>query len=300
MTFKRSNKLTRGLLHAAHHSLRIGDTVKPQLALSKTPRSAGLIRRFSDFPKMMSILYLILAFPGSFAQTAPSQEGDSKPGVLVARSPTAHRSATQFGVENTVWRSKDKGMNSFLKVAAGPECFNHANSLAVLQGNRVKVVLEIPNLPISSTTTASTANSSTVNSGTTNSSPTNSNPANSSPANSSPAKGASAAKTTSAIKVSQSFRLVAFICPQEDSASITRVTIDATMPEHQHGMNYKPKTQLELGLGEQGSGTRRLTAEGMVFHMPGKWQIELQVFGKDRDNQPWPSPERLRYDYILN
>ena len=239
--------------------------MEPRLGLSRTVRSAPLIRRFSDFPEVMTVLYLILGFSGSFAQNAPSLAKDSKPGVLVAQSPMGHPVETKFGIENTVWHSNDERITGFRKVAAGPDCLSEANSLAIIQGNKVKVLLEMPNRPNSST-----------------------------------AKGASAAKGTSAIKISQSFSLVALICPQEEGASITRATIDATMPEHQHGMNYKPKMQLEAGLGDQGSGIRRLTAQGMVFHMPGKWQIELQIFGKDRDNQPWPSPERLRYEYILH
>ncbi len=105
---------------------------------------------------------------------------------------------------------------------------------------------------------------------------------------------------SSAIKVSQAFSVKALLCPKEDGASITRATVDASMPEHQHGMNYKPKTQLGQGVDTQATGPRLLSAQGLVFHMPGKWQFEFQVFGKDRHHQPWPAPERLRFDYVLN
>jgi hypothetical protein len=104
----------------------------------------------------------------------------------------------------------------------------------------------------------------------------------------------------SSVQVSQAFNLIAHICPKEDGASVTRATLDASMPEHQHGMNYKPKLQLSGGAGQEVLGARQLSAQGMVFHMPGKWQIEIQVFGRGRDNQPWASPERLRFDYLLN
>jgi hypothetical protein len=102
------------------------------------------------------------------------------------------------------------------------------------------------------------------------------------------------------VRVSEAFNLIAHICPKEEGASITRATLDATMPEHQHGMNYKPKLQLSGGVGQEILGARQLSAQGMVFHMPGKWQIELQVFGRGRDNLPWATPERLRFDYLLN
>ena len=42
------------------------------------------------------------------------------------------------------------------------------------------------------------------------------------------------------------------------------------MPVHRHGMNYHPTVTLE-GL----SGT----AEGLLFHMPGRWQLILDVRG---------------------
>ena len=42
------------------------------------------------------------------------------------------------------------------------------------------------------------------------------------------------------------------------------------MPDHRHGMNYRPAVTLD-GL----SGT----AEGLMFHMPGRWQLILDVRG---------------------
>ncbi len=107
-------------------------------------------------------------------------------------------------------------------------------------------------------------------------------------------------RPSSSIKVSQAFNLKARICPTEDGASVIRATVDATMPEHQHGMNYKPKIRLAADPAQQGSGVQLLNAQGLVFHMPGKWQIEFLIFGKDRNNQPWSAPERLLFDHVLN
>ena len=45
--------------------------------------------------------------------------------------------------------------------------------------------------------------------------------------------------------------------------------VDASMPEHRHGMNYRPRI-VALGGG-------RFRAEGMMFHMSGRWQLEFGV-----------------------
>jgi len=48
--------------------------------------------------------------------------------------------------------------------------------------------------------------------------------------------------------------------------------IDAHMPEHRHGMNYAPKVTA-LGPG-------RWRAEGLMLHMPGKWELVFVVDGE--------------------
>jgi hypothetical protein len=45
----------------------------------------------------------------------------------------------------------------------------------------------------------------------------------------------------------------------------TDVAVDAAMPHHGHGMNVKPRIEA-LGGG-------RYRAVGMLFHMPGRWEI---------------------------
>ena len=42
------------------------------------------------------------------------------------------------------------------------------------------------------------------------------------------------------------------------------------MPDHRHGMNYRPAVTLNGSSG---------TAEGLMFHMPGRWQLILDVRG---------------------
>ncbi|HUQ25722.1 MAG TPA: cytochrome c peroxidase [Burkholderiales bacterium] len=76
--------------------------------------------------------------------------------------------------------------------------------------------------------------------------------------------------------------------------------VDAHMPEHRHGMNYRP-TVKALAPG-------RWQAVGLLFHMPGKWEFvffvegerlarELIVFSDDEKQKilahgPWPPAPR--------
>ena len=67
------------------------------------------------------------------------------------------------------------------------------------------------------------------------------------------------------IAVSRPFALLVTLCPPE--ARLLRV--DASMPEHRHGMNYRPSLQ------PLGDGVWR--AEGVLWHMPGRWELRLDV-----------------------
>lgn len=67
------------------------------------------------------------------------------------------------------------------------------------------------------------------------------------------------------IAVSRPFALLVTLCPPE--ARLLRV--DASMPEHRHGMNYRPSLQ------PLGDGAWR--AEGLLWHMPGRWELRLEV-----------------------
>ena len=67
------------------------------------------------------------------------------------------------------------------------------------------------------------------------------------------------------IAVGQPFALRVTLCPQD--ARLLRV--DATMPEHRHGMNYRPSLQA-LGDGQW-------RAEGLLWHMAGRWELRLDV-----------------------
>jgi hypothetical protein len=75
------------------------------------------------------------------------------------------------------------------------------------------------------------------------------------------------------IAVGRHFAIEVQLCPAD--AVLSRV--DATMPAHRHGMNYRPSIQ-PLGDG-------RWRAEGLMFHMPGAWELRLDVQAAGR-NEP--------------
>ena len=69
------------------------------------------------------------------------------------------------------------------------------------------------------------------------------------------------------IEIGQHFSVEAVVCTEDAVPVLTRV--DADMPEHRHGMNYRPT------LAAKGRG--RYVAEGLLFHMPGRWQLFFDV-----------------------
>jgi hypothetical protein len=65
--------------------------------------------------------------------------------------------------------------------------------------------------------------------------------------------------------VGRMFALTVDVCPAD--ARLRRV--DATMPEHRHGMNYRP--------GVKPAGEGRWRVEGLMFHMAGAWELRFDV-----------------------
>jgi hypothetical protein len=84
-----------------------------------------------------------------------------------------------------------------------------------------------------------------------------------------------------AVEIGRHFAVEAVVCPGPPA---TELRVDAQMPEHGHGMNYRP------GLTRGADGVYR--AEGLLFHMPGRWQLLFSVERGDRT-------ERLATDIML-
>jgi hypothetical protein len=70
------------------------------------------------------------------------------------------------------------------------------------------------------------------------------------------------------IAVGEHFALEATVCPRAGAPPATGLRVDAHMPEHRHGMNYRASVS-----GRDGA----YVAEGLLFHMPGRWQLLFDV-----------------------
>jgi hypothetical protein len=98
-----------------------------------------------------------------------------------------------------------------------------------------------------------------------------------------PAEGSLALKTTDGrfdlnyialptgdVPLNAPFKMVVLVAPVEQSGSGEfALSVDAAMPEHGHGMNVEPQVTA-LGKG-------RFSVEGMLFHMPGRWELYFDI-----------------------
>jgi len=73
------------------------------------------------------------------------------------------------------------------------------------------------------------------------------------------------------VPVGRHFAIDIALCPKGGAALPDELRVDATMPEHRHGMNYRP------GVKALGGGLYR--AEGLMFHMPGRWELVFELRG---------------------
>ena len=77
----------------------------------------------------------------------------------------------------------------------------------------------------------------------------------------------------SPITVGRPFALWVTLCP----ADAVLLRVDATMPEHRHGMNYRPSFK------PLGEGLWRV--EGLLWHMSGRWELTLDLQAKGQDHR---------------
>ncbi len=85
------------------------------------------------------------------------------------------------------------------------------------------------------------------------------------------------------IEVGEPFALVLNVCTKAGEPA-ELIAVDAQMPDHRHLMNYRPSIKA--------GGDGRFRAEGMLFHMPGRWEISFDVRAGEES-------ERLTHDIIL-
>jgi hypothetical protein len=71
------------------------------------------------------------------------------------------------------------------------------------------------------------------------------------------------------IAVSRHFALEFAVCAKDGKIMPDSIRVDAHMPEHRHGMNYKASVKP--------AGNGRYIAEGLMFHMPGRWELVFEL-----------------------
>ncbi|HJQ59298.1 MAG TPA: hypothetical protein VJ890_20500 [Vineibacter sp.] len=76
------------------------------------------------------------------------------------------------------------------------------------------------------------------------------------------------------IPLAAHFAVELAVCATDGRLTLETVAVDADMPAHRHGMNYRPSVA-DLGGG-------RFRADGLMFHMPGDWRliVDLRAGGK--------------------
>ena len=79
------------------------------------------------------------------------------------------------------------------------------------------------------------------------------------------------------IGVGAHFAIDFAVCPRAKAEAPRAVRVDATMPEHRHGMNYRP-----VVTAQPDGRSVRYRAEGLLFHMPGRWVLTFDVDGNGR------------------
>jgi hypothetical protein len=87
------------------------------------------------------------------------------------------------------------------------------------------------------------------------------------------------------LEVGMPFSLLMNVCTKRDEPA-ELVQVDATMPEHKHGMNYATTIKV--------MGNGRYRVEGLLFHMPGNWEVAFDV-----RSSAGGDIQRLTHDFVL-
>ncbi len=87
------------------------------------------------------------------------------------------------------------------------------------------------------------------------------------------------------VAVGAHFSVVLSVCAKGGATAPESVRVDAHMPEHRHGMNYRAVVER--------AGEGRYHAEGLMFHMPGRWEFVFEL----RDGG---FTERLTHSIVLD
>ena len=72
------------------------------------------------------------------------------------------------------------------------------------------------------------------------------------------------------LRLGEFFTVVVSVC-ERAGKPVSSLKVDATMPAHQHGMNYAPTVTSEAA--------GRFRANGLLLHMPGLWELRFDLAG---------------------
>ena len=71
------------------------------------------------------------------------------------------------------------------------------------------------------------------------------------------------------IRVGEHFGLDITLCARHGGTGLPTLKLDADMPAHRHGMNYRPTLQTR--------SDGHVRAQGLMFHMPGRWRFMFDL-----------------------
>jgi hypothetical protein len=71
------------------------------------------------------------------------------------------------------------------------------------------------------------------------------------------------------LRVGRFFAAEVVACRAPGLGTVEEIAIDATMPAHGHGMNYRPAVE------RTAAGRYRFT--GLMLHMPGTWRVTFDL-----------------------
>lgn len=92
-----------------------------------------------------------------------------------------------------------------------------------------------------------------------------------------------------ALGTGRHFSVEVALCPDAAGAFPELLKVDATMPEHRHGMNYRPTLAA--------TGPGRYRADGLLLHMPGRWEFAFEL--RAPGSRPDAAPLRLAQSLVV-
>ncbi len=76
------------------------------------------------------------------------------------------------------------------------------------------------------------------------------------------------------IRLGEFFALEIAVCARDGASPPVALRVDAQMPEHRHGMNYRPSVAR--------AGDGRFVVSGLLLHMPGRWEFDFELRAAER------------------